>query len=634
MCGIFGVINLNSQPADGLRGTVENGIRLLRHRGPDEQGIESRGGVCFGHARLSIIDLESGHQPMSNYDKSGLIVYNGEVYNFPEIRSILEKRGYTFLTRSDTEVVLNAYLEWGPGCLSHFRGMFAFAAVDFKKRRVLLARDRLGKKPLFYTEKDNRLYFSSELEPLYKTIGPFKIDLESMDDYLNWQYIHAPKTIYQGVHALRPAHYIEIDLVSGKMSHERYWKLVFKENRSFSIEDWEHKLDELLRESVRIRLRSDVPFGVFLSGGIDSSLVTSYMAEILDEPVKTFSIGFKETDFSELEYAEKVAKLNKTEHYTEIVEAESLALLPLLVRHYGQPFADSSAIPTYYVARMARKHVKMALSGDGGDENFAGYNSYEYIMRALEGGPACDASSGIKRRLYDVGRYYYLLFKRLAVINSPVDSAYELHCHTAKHFSPYERRKLFKEEYEGVVQDNAPYRKALMNIGNQPMISRLQHLDLMAYLPFDILTKVDIASMANSLEVRTPFLDHVLVETAATIPAEFKLKEEKINKTVSYDKKYILKRIARKRYPSDIIDRKKMGFGVPLGIWFATKLKEDVRKKLMESEYLPGFFNMDEIGRIVNAHSLDHNYSTSLWNLLFLEEWMNSHRGSMPAGAK
>ena len=630
MCGIFGLVNLKCQSAVESTELVKKGVELLRHRGPDEHGVESADTVCFGHARLSIIDLAGGHQPMWSHDRSGIISYNGEVYNYLDIKQKLEKLGYKFNTRSDTEVVLNAFLEWGADCVNHLRGMFAFAAVDLKNKKALLACDRLGIKPLFYTIRDGSLFFSSELEPLYRTIGPFKMDMRSLDDYLYWQYIHAPATIYKDVLALPPAHFADIDLKTGSVKKKRYWQLNFTEDRSLTIEDWEHILDERVREAVKIRLMSDVPFGAFLSGGIDSSLVTGYMAEIMEQPVKTFSIGFKECDFSELDYAQKVAEINRTEHHTEIVEAESLNLLPLLACHYGQPFADSSAIPTFYVSRMARKNVKMVLSGDGGDENFAGYNSYETVIRELDRTWNVKELSR-KRRLLSLGYYYFWKFKQWAHFGNLIDKAYEFHCLTARHFSPAERRELFRREFRYVVRNHVLERRALMNIGNQPMISRLQHLDLMAYLPFDILTKVDRVSMANSLEVRVPLLDHKLVETAATMPAEFKLREEKINNSVHYDKKHILKKLSVRRYPADIIDRPKMGFGVPLGIWFATKLKHDIQNRLFESEYLPVLFNMDQIKKVFDMHTVTSDYSTKLWNLLFLEEWMRSHHDSLPA---
>ncbi len=591
MCGIYGVISLNQQPIQDINAIVERGVELLKHRGPDEYGVEAKDTVCFGHARLSIIDIEGGHQPMWDSNKHGMITYNGEIYNFLEIQRELKKLGYIFNTRSDTEVVLNAFLEWGADCVNHFRGMFAFVAVDFRKNKVIIVRDRVGIKPLFYMVKNNLLFFSSELEPLYQTIGSLKIDLESLDNYLYWQYIPAPQTIYKDVNALSPAHFIEIDLSTGNITQECYWQLHFRGDHSLSIEDWEHCLDEQLKEAVEIRLMSDVPFGVFLSGGVDSSLITGYMAEILDQPVKTFSIGFKESNYSELAYAQKVAKLNRAEHYAEIVEASSLSLLPFLVRHYGQPFADSSAIPTYYVARMAHKNVKMVLSGDGGDENFAGYNTYPTIV---------DKSQN-------------------------TDEAFYWHCLNYKHFLPQERQLLFRSEYKNVVRSYALKRRALMDIEDQPLISRLQYLDIMTYLPFDILTKVDIASMANSLEVRVPFLDHILMETIAKVPAKFKFRKTE----TGYDKKYILKNIAKKRYPVDIINRSKMGFGVPLGLWFATKMKNEIQKKLLRSPYLPLFFNMKFIETILNTHSKVSDHSAKLWNLLFLEEWMHSHCNSL-----
>ncbi len=630
MCGIFGCIAGGNGLPEGAERLTGKGVDLLRHRGPDERGIEISGPVCLGHARLSIIDLESGRQPMRDHTGAGLIAYNGEVYNFPELRRELEDLGRVFDTRSDTEVVLNAYLEWGPECVPRLRGMFAFAAADFGKQTALLARDRLGIKPLFHTTDNGFLFFSSELEPLYRTVGPFPMDISALDDYLYWQYVPAPRTIYRGVEALPPAHLREIDLRTGEATQRRWWKLEFSEDRSLSIDDWQHRLDGLLRDAVRMRLVSDVPFGAFLSGGIDSSLVVGYMAEIMEQPVSTFSIGFKEADFSELEYANRAAEINRTAHHTEIVEPDSLGLLPMLARHYGQPFADSSAVPTYCVSRMARKHVKMVLSGDGGDENFAGYNSYQSVLDYMKPmGDVEDASW--KYRLLRLGFHFYWKFKCLAGLASPLDKAYKLHCSTAQHFGPDRRRKLFREEYRGVVRDTVPERRGLMDIGrDQPLVSRLQHVDLMTYLPFDILTKVDAVSMANSLEVRVPMLDHVLVEAAAEMPAEFKLKEEQIDGKTRYDKKHILKRLAKTRYPEEFLERPKMGFGMPLRPWFAADLKETVRQKLSTSEYLPAVLDREEVMKIHQAHSESSDYAYWLWNLLFLDEWMRGHPEALP----
>lgn len=622
MCGIFGSIHLTNRSSSD-RDIVAHGVQSLAHRGPDDFGVETNGQCCFGHSRLSIIDLDSGHQPMYSSDRRGLICYNGEVYNFRELRVELEALGFVFITHSDTEVILNAYLAWGSDCLKRFRGMYAFAALDSRTMKVLIARDRLGKKPLFYAVRNKRLFFSSELEPLYTALGDCTIDLHALDEYLHWQYIHAPRTIYEEVFSLEPAHYLEIDLASGAREKLRYWKLSFREDRSKSLDDWVRILDEAIRESVRLRLVSDVPFGSFLSGGVDSSLITGYMAEILDQPVKTFSIGFKEADFSELSFARRASEINHTEHHEEVVEADSLGLLPLLVKHYGQPFADSSAIPTYYVSRMARKYVKMVLSGDGGDENFAGYHSYEYVMRGLRG----DARG---QHLKKVAYLYYSFLKRLCAGAGETGQAYDLHCHTSKHFDTFQRRALLRKEFRGIVAEDLPQRKALMDIGNEPTISRLQNLDLMAYLPYDILTKVDIASMANSLEVRCPLVDHVLVELAATIPAELKLKEESREGKTSYQKKFILRQLALRRYPVDFVDRKKMGFGVPLGIWFAGRLKAQVTQRLMTSEYLPSFFEMKEIRDLAERHTVGDDRSARIWNILFFDEWLRTHADALP----
>jgi asparagine synthase (glutamine-hydrolysing) len=626
MCGIFGVIRLDRQPASGFADHVEKAVHHLHHRGPDASGVIANGSVCLGHARLSIIDLSGGAQPMWSDDGQGLISYNGEVYNFQELSKQLTRRGRRFRTRSDTEVVLNAYLEWGEDCVQYLRGMFAFAAVDFNNNTAFLTRDRLGIKPLFYTVLEDALVFSSELEAIYQSFGPFRIDLEALDDYLYWQYIHAPRTIYRDVRQLPPGHSVVVNLLDGMYSERRYWKLHFQEDRSISLEEWGERLDSVIRESVEIRLVSDVPFGAFLSGGIDSSLVVGYMADILEQPVRTFSIGFKEADYSELKYAEAVAAINQTDHHTEIVEAESVSLLPLLVRHYGQPFADSSAIPTYHVSRMARKHVKMVLSGDGGDENFAGYNSYETVIRTVSPGRR-ERTRSLRARIQKAISHFGQKWLRLS--NSLLDRAYEIHCQTAHHFSPAERKRLFRRGYKDLVREHLPHRRALMDIGKEPLISRLQHLDLMAYLPFDILTKVDIASMANSLEVRVPLLDHILVETAATIPAEFKFRTNQFSDQDVYEKKFILKQLARRRYPLETFDRPKMGFGIPLGNWFAGKLNGEVRRRLLDSEFLPLLLDREEIANLVNLHSHQIDISTKLWNLLFLEEWMRSHAAAL-----
>jgi asparagine synthase (glutamine-hydrolysing) len=627
MCGIFGSINFSGPATTEQTRLVERGTALLKHRGPDGGAIVTEGQVCFGHRRLSIVDLEGGTQPMWSSDHRGLIVYNGEVYNFEAVERELCKFGRRFITQSDTEAVLNAYLAWGPEGVSRLRGMFAFAAVDFDRGHALLARDRLGKKPLFYTIRNGALTWSSELEPLYQTVGPFRLDPSALDAYLAWQYVPAPRTIYEGVRCLPPGHLATIDLASGKVEERRYWHLNFSEDRSCGPEEWGERLDAAIRDAVKVRFMSDVPFGAFLSGGIDSSLVVGYMAELMQEPVRTFTIGFHEANYSEMEYAEQVARINGTEHHTEIVEAESLGLLPLLVRHYGQPFADSSAIPTYYVSRMASRHVKMVLSGDGGDENFAGYNSYEYVVSRLKDARTPASARGKHNWFRDLAGIMYRKMRRAARPQPLVDEMYEHHAATAHHFSPAERRKLLRAEFQSVVHDVDRDRRALLEVEDAPVVTRLQHLDLMAYLPFDILTKVDIAAMANSLEVRVPLLDHHVVELAATMPSELKLKPL----AKGWDKKHMLKELAKRRYPAELIDRPKMGFGIPIGDWMATGLREQIESRLLHSSTLPRFFDMPAVEAIWRRHLEQRDGTAKLWNLLFLDEWLAAHQEAMPA---
>jgi len=626
MCGIFGAINFHGPVTPEQARLVEQGTALLEHRGPDGGAVLAEGQVCFGHRRLSIVDLQGGAQPMWSSDRRGLIVYNGEVYNFEALERELCKLGRRFITRSDTEGVLNAYLAWGPEAVSRLRGMFAFAAVDFDRGQVLLARDRLGKKPLFYTVRNGALTWSSELEPLYRTVGPFRMDLEALDSYLAWQYIPAPKTIYEGVRCLPPGHLATIDLATGKIEERRYWRLNFREDRSGGAEEWGERLDAVIRDAVEIRFMSDVPFGAFLSGGIDSSLIVGYMAELMREPVKTFTIGFHEANYSEMAYAEKVAQINGTDHHTEIVEAESLELLPLLVRRYGQPFADSSAIPTYYVSRMASRHVKMVLSGDGGDENFAGYNSYEYVTSRLQDAATPASARGKHTWFRDLAGITYRRLRRASFPLPLIDEMYQHQCVTAHHFAPVERRKLLRPQFQSLVQDVDRDRRALLDLPDAPVVTRLQHLDLMTYLPFDILTKVDIAAMANSLEVRVPLLDHHVVELAATMPSELKLKPL----ADGMDKKHILKNLAKRRYPSELIDRPKMGFGVPIGDWMAGRLRDEIELRLLHSPVLPRLFDMSAISAVWRRH-LEHKDGTAkLWNLLFLDEWLKTHQEALP----
>ncbi|MGK7344297.1 MAG: asparagine synthase (glutamine-hydrolyzing) [Candidatus Nitrospinota bacterium M3_3B_026] len=621
MCGIFGVIDLAGRQGGEQARTVETGVGLLHHRGPDSNGVAWAGPVCFGHTRLSIIDLDGGAQPMADTEGAGLLTYNGEVYNFLELRDQLAREGRRFTTRSDSEVVLAAYLAWGAQAVERFRGMFAFAAIDHRRKKAMIARDRVGKKPLFYTVAGSRLWFSSELEPLYRAVGPFPLDEEGLDDYLAWQYIPAPKTIYKGVRCLPPACLLDVDLETGEIKERRYWTLTFSEDRSMSERDWEEEIDRNIRDAVAARLVSDVPYGVFLSGGVDSSIVTWHMADILKSPVRSFSIGFEEARYDEMEHAREVARLCGARHHAETVRADSMGILPRLVRHYGQPFADSSAIPTWYVSAMAARHVKMALSGDGGDESFAGYNTYEAIMRLVSGDPPPGARGALRLALLKLRGW----LRRGEIM----ERAYEGHCGVYRHFSPEERRSLLRPRFRGMVREIQPDRRRWFDAGSVPLLTRLQRLDIMTYLPYDILTKVDIASMAHSLEVRAPLLDHHLLETVARMPVELKLKKIETNEGTLYGKKHMLRQVARRRFDSRIIDRPKQGFGVPLGPWFAGPLREEVRRRLVNSAPMARYFDTGALESLVNRHTEAADLSSRLWNLLFLGEWMETHPESL-----
>lgn len=625
MCGIFGSIAFNRSICDTDLAAVQKGTALLAHRGPDADGIVTEGQICFGHRRLSIVDLAGGVQPMWSTDKRGLISYNGEVYNFDVLERELCAVGRRFATRSDTEAVLSAYLHWGPDCAKRLRGMFAFAAVDFEKQQALLARDRLGKKPLYYTVRNGVLTWSSELEPLYRSVGPFTLDLQALDDYLAWQYIPAPRTIYQEVRALPPGHVAVVDVRSGEITEQPYWHLRFCEDHSCGVDEWGERLDAAIRDAVAVRFMSDVPFGAFLSGGIDSSLVVAYMSELMDEPVKTYTIGFREEAFSEVEYAEMAARITGTDHHMEIVEPDSMGLLPLLVRHYGQPFADSSAIPTYYVSKVASQHVKMVLSGDGGDESFAGYNSYEYVVGQLQSARRPSVPKGKGNWFRNLASFTYRRLRRASFPQPLIDELYREQSVTAHHFWPEHRRKLFRAELRHVVREVDSERRALLELPNAPILTRLQYLDLMMYLPFDILTKVDVAAMANSLEVRVPLLDHHVVELAATMPTAIKLKPL----ADGVERKHILKNLARRWYPPELVDRRKMGFGVPVGDWMAGELREHTEQRLMTSPVLPRLFDMSYIAELWQRHVSHRDQTNQIWNLLFLEEWLRTHEEAL-----
>jgi asparagine synthase (glutamine-hydrolysing) len=620
--------------------------RVLAHRGPDDEGmVFIKGSECFemkgpskssfeqagfqvglGHRRLSIIDLsEAAHQPMTNEDGKIWIVFNGEIYNFQEIREGLEKKGHFFKSKSDTEVILHAYEEWGVECLNCLRGMFAFAIWDSTLQRLFMARDRLGKKPLVYFNQNGQFVFASEIKALLQVPGvEKKVNGNAIHHYLTYQYVPSPDTIFEGIKKLPPAHYLLYDR-DGNLRIERYWRLHFNSSHhtDINLQELSDRIRTELEESVKLRLISDVPLGAFLSGGVDSSLIVGLMAKLSGHPVKTFSIGFEEKDFDELYYARIVANHFSTDHHEFIVKPDAIEILPKLVWHYNEPFADSSAIPTYYVAKMTRNYVKVVLTGDAGDENFAGYPRY---LRSKWVAQFSRIPEKIRRkflppflRLAAQMHWKEKTFNRLADFVAAISSNQARnYAEQVKIFNGGEKEDLYSPDFIDILKgtDSVDYLvRKYEEAETEDLIEQLLYLDINTYLPEDLLVKMDIATMASSLEARVPFLDHHLMEFIATIPPRLKLKG-----TVT---KYILKEAFSDFLPQPILARKKMGFGVPVSRWFRNELKDYVYEILLDSRtFNRGYFKREGVQRLLNDHiALRYDHSAKIWSLLFLEMW-------------
>ncbi len=625
MCGICGKINFNQRPIEN--GLLRGMISTLVHRGPDDEGIYTKENIGLGHKRLSIIDLSpKGHQPMSYANGRYWIVYNGEMYNFKVERELLEKKGYHFNSRTDTEVVLALYQEYGAECLQRMRGMFAFAVWDERERTLFLARDRIGKKPLFYYLDDSCLIFASEIKAILEDPAvERRPDMTAINHYLTYQDVPAPFSAFKGIKKLPPAHYIVCR--NGKIDLKRYWKLSYLPK--FSVEttsgkkELEAELLNKLRESVKIRLVSDVPFGAFLSGGVDSSAVVALMSELMDEPVKTFSIGFKEAAYNEVNYARMIAEKFSTDHTEFIVELDALDILPELIWHYNEPFADSSAIPTYYVSKLAREHVTVVLNGDGGDETFAGYGRYAANEMALKLGKIFPPSL-VKALLplimkfphgSDPNNFFWRLKRFLQeFILSP-----ELrNGHWLCHFTTEMKGEILTDDFKKSVENIDSFGLLLEKFREavaENFLDKALYADVMMYLPDDLLVKVDIASMANSLEARSPFLDHKFMEFVAKIPSGLKLRGR--------TGKYILKRALTNILPDKILKRKKMGFGVPIDHWFRNELKDMAYDTILSKKAIDrGYFKKEALRKILDEHSSGKwNWHNHIWNLLMLELW-------------
>jgi len=629
MCGIAGIIHFEHTHADGH--AIRRMTDALTHRGPDGGGVLTRGPVALGHRRLSIIDPAAGAQPMCNEDQTVWVTFNGEIYNFAELRQQLESCGHQFKTRCDTEVIVHGFEQWGADCVRRLRGMFAFAVVDLKTGKGVLARDHFGIKPVVYEAGPNRLAFASELASLRHGVSSdhaLDVDLTAIEFFLRFQYIPAPRTIYQGVRKLLPGHYLEFDLHTGIGEPVRYWRMAFApDRRPRPDQDWVEEFDAVLTESVKAHLVSDVPFGVFLSGGVDSTLVAWKMSELLDRPVRGFTIGFDENDHSEIPYARQAAKRIGFELIEQTVQNDFWDKLPGLISHYGEPFGDSSAVPTWAVSALARSHVPMVLSGDGGDELFGGYHSYTAWLK-----PSLDLSwkrwqhshsainaRGLARTLArQVGGNWNLQIEWQRIVQYTTFSV---------------RRSLWRQEHrEQINRDCQLFDDAHDHAEAYDALAYAQSVDIATYLPGAILPKVDIASMYHGLEVRPPLLDVKVAEFAARVPAHLRMARHPVHGMVG---KPLLKTLLTRKFPEEFVHRTKMGFAMPRDRWL---LAGQPGRKLLEDLALPGdsplhkWFQPAIIRNALDSHVPGReDGGGTLWLLLVLGLWARENLCSSPA---
>ena len=612
MCGIAGQLSLRQDIEVRLE-DVHAMTSALVHRGPDDEGffLDPLRRVALGMRRLAVIDLHTGHQPIFSEDGSVACVLNGEIYNFKALRDELERRGHQFRSATDTEVLVHLYEDEGEHLVDHLRGMFAFAIWDARKGLLLLARDRLGKKPLYYATLQDRLIFASELSALCRLDAlPRDVDLDALDLYLTHSYIPSPHSIYQRVRKLPPAHWMIIR--NGVIDIRQYWRLQTAPALREAAQDLTAQLQAKLADAVRVRLVSDVPLGCFLSGGMDSSSVVALMSEASSSQVKTFSIGFSDESFNELKYARMVASQYRTDHHEYVVQPDAIAVLPDIVRHFGEPFGDSSAVPTWYVSQMARRHVTVALNGDGGDELFGGYPWYrtgialEALSRRL---PRPLAAALARLPLIPSGRAQRLL-SRLRM--SPAARYASLRVFQ----TPAMRHRLYAPELANHCGSAAiQYLIDAYEQADGEPLARMQYTDILTYLPEDLLVKVDRMSMAHSLEARSPLLDHELLEFSVRIPSAMKVNWRR--------GKLILCDAMRDRFPSGFLERPKMGFSIPIANWLRTTLKQECERRLTSGFIADvGWFDKHAVRVLLEEHCTGvHDWSAQLWNLLMLAIW-------------
>ena len=627
MCGICGIVKARREDSvsEDLLAAL---CRTIVHRGPDDQGLFLEGPVGFGARRLSIIDLVTGHQPLSNEDGSVWVAYNGEIYNFPDLRDELIGRGHAFRTRSDTETIAHAYEEWGDACVERFRGMFVFAVWDRARGRVLLGRDRLGIKPLYYTRlEDKTLVFGSELKAVIAHPKVRRrLDPEALDLYLTLEYVPAPCSIFEGIHKLPAGHLLVYK--DGELEVKKYWDIeAAAAGRPPRLLDAMDRLYALLRESVRLRLLSDVPLGAFLSGGIDSSAVVGLMREAGASPLKTFSIGFKDQSYNELEAARRIARWFETEHEELILDPRALDLTETLIGHLDEPFGDFSIFPTYLVSKMARAKVTVALSGDGGDEVFGGYEHYQ--AQKIAGWPLVAAGAKLAgpfvRRLRPAPAKKGARNKLRRFVGGFDQAAGARHLRWMMFESPRSKARLyapgFREALGGLrdVRAREPFASLFGRLNGFDGVNRELYLDLKTYLPDDILVKVDRMSMAVSLEARVPLLDHKLVEYAFALPGRWKVR--------GLTTKWLFKKTVERLLPRETIYKKKEGFSIPVKHWLGKELKELMLHYLSEERLREGgLFEYPAVRRMIGLHLQGkENYSHELWSLLVFEIWREKY---------
>ncbi len=626
MCGVTGYLNLQSDRV------VEQSLlaemnQAQFHRGPDEGGEYIDEHIALGHRRLSIIDLSSGQQPMASDDGNYVLIFNGEIYNFQTIKSELEALGHHFKTHSDTEVILHAYIQWGSESVNKLQGMFTYVIWDKSNKSLFIARDRLGIKPLFYACIDNRLFFASELKSI--TLVPEldkKIDPKAIEQYFALGYVAEPQTIYQQVAKLEPGHTLSIKVGDDKPVIEQYWDVSYAEERILSESEYEAEMVEQFKTAVDSHMMAEVPLGSFLSGGVDSSAVVAMMSQLSDKPVNTCSIGFDVKEYNEIDYARTVAKKYASNHQEKTLKSDDFSLVDVLAELYDEPYADSSAMPTYRVCELAREKVTVCLSGDGADELLAGYRRYGLLMneekvRSLLPKSIRKPIFGFLGKVYPKLDWAPQFLRAKTTFQSLAMDTAEGYFHGVSLLNNSQRKALFSAElYEELKGYSAldVFRKHEKNFDGKDPLALIQYLDIKTYLVGDILTKVDRASMAHSLEVRVPFLDHKFVEWTAKIPKALKIKNG--------CGKYILKKAMEPYLPHDILYRSKMGFRVPLADWFRGPLKEKLREALLSEQMAnSGLFNMDTVKKWLDDHQSGRKeYSAPLWTLLMFASFFKN----------